>query len=177
MTKSEFATFAMALKTYYPRENLLPNDQAMTLWFTQLQDIPYKVAEAGLQKWVATNKWSPSIAEIREMSTSIVMGDLPDWGEAWNEVQKAIRHFGWYRSEEAKESLSPLTRKVVERMGFTNLCMSENPQAERANFRMIYETLAEREKKDSQLPQGLRLMIGKMQGQSLIEYKEGTNEQ
>ena len=78
MDKKEFATFTMALKTYYPRENLLPNDQAMTLWFSQLQDIPFEVAQAGLQKWVATNKWSPSIADIREMYTSIVQGDLPD---------------------------------------------------------------------------------------------------
>lgn len=173
MTRSEFATFAMALKTYYPRENLLPNDQAMTLWFSQLQDIPYKVAEAGLQKWVATNKWSPSIADIREMFTSIVQGDLPDWGEAWNEVQKAIRHYGSYRPQEAMDSLSPLTRKVVERMGFTNICMSETPQTERANFRMIYETLAERERKEALLPQGLKMVIGQMQNGGLIEYKGG----
>ena len=172
MDKKEFATFAMALKTYYPRENLLPNDQAMTLWFSQLQDIPFEVAQAGLQKWVATNKWSPSIADIREMYTSIVQGDLPDWGEAWEEVRKAIRNYGSYRPQEAMNSLSPLTRKVVERMGFTNICMSETPQTERANFRMIYEQLADRQKKDAQIPIGLKMLIGQMKGQSLIEYKE-----
>ena len=31
MDKREFATFAAASKTYYPRENLLPNPQAMEL--------------------------------------------------------------------------------------------------------------------------------------------------
>ena len=70
MTRIEFATFAMALKTYYPRENLLPNEQALELWFRQLQDISYQVAEVGLHKWVALNKWSPSIADIREMASS-----------------------------------------------------------------------------------------------------------
>ena len=137
MNKREFATFAMALKTYYPRENLLPNDKAMDLWFGQLQDIPYQVAEAGLQKWVSLNKWSPSIADIREMASGIVHGELPDWGDAWEEVCKAIRHYGSYRARDALTSLSPLARKATERIGFTNLCLSENPSADRANFRML----------------------------------------
>lgn len=162
MDKKEFATFAMALKTYYPRENLLPNNQAMELWFSQLSDIPFEVAQAGLQKWVSLNKWSPSIADIREMYTGIIQGELPDWGEAWEEVQKAIRCYGHYRVEEAMESLSPLTKQVVKRMGFKNICISENPQTERANFRMIYENLAEREKKDAQIPLQLKMLIEDM---------------
>lgn len=67
MTEQEFAKFAMGLKTYYPRENLLPNRPAMELWYRQLQDLPYEVAETALNKWVSTNKWSPSIAEIDVM--------------------------------------------------------------------------------------------------------------
>lgn len=145
MTAKEFAIFADALRTYFPREALLPNNQAMELWFRQLQDIPYPVAEAALNKWVATNKWSPSIAEIRELSAEIKNGRLPDWGEAWDETCKAIKRFGFYRPKEALESLSPLTRETVNRLGFTNLCMSENPTADRANFRTCYEIVAKRE--------------------------------
>ena len=173
MTKKEFATFTMALKTYFPRENILPNQQAMELWFAQLQDIPYKVAEIGLNKWVSLNKWSPSIADIREMSVSVSHIDLPDWGDAWEEVCRAIRHFGSYEATKALESLSPLARKTAQRMGFRDLCMSENPQADRANFRMIYEQLAERERKDMQLSGSLLEQIGKTRTE-LIESKEGT---
>ena len=172
MNKKEFAIFTMALKTYYPKENLLPNDKAMELWFMQLQDIPYTVAEAGLSRWVSTNKWSPSIADIREMATSIMHGDLPDWSEAWEEVQKAVWHYGSYRGDEAVMSLSPLTRKAVQRLGFTNLCLSENQAVDRANFRMIYEQMAEREKKDSQIPESLRVLISSMKNMTLIESKE-----
>ena len=75
MDKREFATFAAALKTYYPRENLLPNPQAMELWYRQLQDIPCQLAEMALNKWVATNKWPPSIAEIREQASAIKNGE------------------------------------------------------------------------------------------------------
>lgn len=173
MDKKQFATFAMALKTYYPRENLLPNQQAMELWFKQLQDIPYEVAEVGLNKWVSLNKWSPSIADIREMASSVSNGDLPEWGDAWEEVCRAIRHYGACDATNALESLSPLARKTAKRMGFRDLCMSENPQADRANFRMIYEQLAERERKDMQLPVGLLEQIGRTRAE-LIEAKEGA---
>lgn len=169
MTKKEFATFAMALKTYYPREQLLPNQQAMDLWFAQLQDIPFKVAEAGLQKWVSLNKWSPSIADIRNMASGITHGELPDWGDAWEEVCRSIRQYGSYRAGDALASLSPLTRKATERIGFRNLCMSENPSSDRANFRMIYEQLAEREKKNAQLSEPLKQLISQMQNTKLIE--------
>lgn len=171
MNKKEFATFAMALRTYYPREKLLPTDEAMSLWFSQLSDIPYQVAEAGLQKWVSLNKWSPSIADIREMATSISIGSVPDWGEAWNEVQVAIRRYGSYRIGDALESLSPLARKTAERMGFRNLCMSENESADRANFRMIYEQLANRQKQEAQLPMSLKMLISEVQNTNLLENK------
>ena len=164
MEKREFAIFADALKTYYPRETLLPNPQAMELWFRELQDIPYPVAEAALRKWVSTNKWSPSIAEIREMSSSIAHGDIPDWGVGWEQTRKAVREFGMYNEKAALDSLDPLTRKVVERLGFREFCMSdENDTTFRANFRMIYENLANREKTEQQLALPLREAIAQIQ--------------
>lgn len=162
MTKQEFALFASALKTYYPRENLLPNTQAMELWFYQLGDLPYKVAETALNKWVATNKWSPSIAEIREQASEIVNGALPDWGNGWEQVEKAIRYYGSYEPAKALESMDELTRETVKRMGFTNLCLSDNQTADRANFRMIYEQLAERKKTTEQIPERLKELISNM---------------
>lgn len=172
MNRQEFAMLSMALKTYYPKENLLPNDKAMELWYEQLKDIPYRVAETGLKKWVALNKWSPSIADIREMATSISHGDIKEWSEAWEEVRRAMSKYGSYNSREALESMTPLTRKATQRIGFTNLCMSENEPTSRANFRMIYEALAEREKKDAQISQPLKQLIAEIQGNNLIESKE-----
>lgn len=159
MDKTEFAAFAMAVRTYYPKENILPNQQAMELWYRELQDLPAKVAEAALRKWVSTNKWSPSIAEIREMTVSITEGDGLTWGEAWEQVVLAIRRYGSYRPQEALDSLDPLTRRCVQNLGYRELCMSENPMADRANFRMIFETLSQRKKTEQQLALPLREII------------------
>lgn len=71
MDKREFATFTMALKTYFPKEQLLPNTQAMELWYGQLKNLPLSIAQMALQKWVATNKWSPSISELFSMVEKI----------------------------------------------------------------------------------------------------------
>lgn len=162
MNKKEFALFASALRTYYPREKLLPNEQAMELWFNQLQDIPYQLAELTLNKWVATNKWSPSIADIREQALGITQGAAIDWGEAWQSVLRAISKYGSYQELEALESMDETTRRVVERLGFRNICMSEEIQVDRANFRMIYEQEQERTRQDAQLPPRLKELMASM---------------
>ena len=162
INKQEFAIFASALRTYYPKEKLLPNEQAMQLWYNQLQDIPYKVAELTLNKWVATNKWSPSIADIREQATEVTQGAAKDWGEAWQDVLRAIRLYGSYEEDKALNSLDETTRRVVKNMGYRNLCFSEEIQVDRANFRMMYERQIERNKQDAQLPPRLKAIIANM---------------
>lgn len=162
MTKQEFANFAMALRTYYPKEQILPNQQAMELWYRELKDIPMEIAEATLRKWVSTNKWSPSIAEIRENATTIKEGDALTWGESWERALTAIKRYGSYRPKEALESLDPLTRKCVESIGFRELCMSENITADRANYRMIFDTMAKREQAHKQLALPLQETISRI---------------
>lgn len=157
MTKREFGLFAAAIRTYYPRENILPNEQAHDLWFRQLQDVPYPVAEAVLAKWVATNKWSPSIADIRDSMAEIQNGGpADDWGEAWDQAMTAIRRFGSYDEEGALASLPPLTRETVRRLGYKSLCWSENQVADRANFRQVYEILSKRKVETDKIPLPVR---------------------
>lgn len=163
MSREEFAVFVSAMRTYYGRENLLPNNLAMELWYAQLQDIPYEVAEASLNKWVATNRFSPSIAEIRQMAAEVTMGEGPDWGDAWEQVKRAISRFGYNRQEEAMASLDDTTREAVRRVGWYDICMSETPGVERASFRDIYNSLSERKRKEVQLPPGVITMIEEIQ--------------
>ena len=171
MDKKEFAIFASALRTYYQKESLLPNSQAMELWYRQLQDIPYIVAEAALQKWVATQKWSPSIAEIREMAMTVTAGEKPLWSDGREQVQTAIRKYGMYNIGAAMESLDDVTRQTVKRLGFRELCMSENPMQDRANFRDIFNMIADRKEKAQQLPASLTERIGEIQRKG-IEHDE-----
>ena len=160
MNKAEFAQIVMALQTYYPRENLLKTSQEAALWYDMLEDIPYSTAEIGIKKWVMTNKWSPSISDIRAMSEIVTRGEAKDWGNAWEEVINSIGAYGIYHIREALETFDEITREAVERVGYRNICMSENIMAERANFRDIYKELSERKTKANQLSPKMRELIG-----------------
>lgn len=162
MNKKEFAIIASALRTYYPKENILPNDKALDLWYEQLKDIPYEVCEAALNKWVAINKWSPSIADLREQAAELTQDEVKPWGYAWGLVVQSFGTYGYYKEAEAMESFDDLTRVCVQRIGYRNLCLSDNITADRANFRQIYEQEAERRKKDAQIPPRLKALISNM---------------
>lgn len=174
MNKKEFATFAMALKTYFPRDNLLPTEESMELWYRELQDTQFETATAMLRKWVDTQKWPPSIAEIRSMCSEIIHGKLPDWGEAWREVEKAIGRYGYMREEQALNSMSPVTQQAVQKIGWRGICMSENPDIIRAQFRQVFDICVKREIEDRQLPPALKetiAMIGEKTVPMLEERK------
>lgn len=164
MTKQEFFLWASAMKTYYPDSKALPNEQALELWYRQLQDLPYKVACAILDKWVATEKWPPSIADIRGLAAAVNVGEVPTWAEAWQKANDAIRRFGSYGEREALSSLDPLTRKTVECLGYRELCLSENQVADRANFRQAYENLAKRQMEYERVPEATRIRLESMTG-------------
>lgn len=175
MNKKEFGLFASALKTYYPKEQLLPNKQAMELWYQELCDIPCKVAEAALRKWVAVSKWSPSISDIREQAAAVQKGEVPLWSDGWDACCRAIRKYGAYGAEKAMAELTGITRETVKRLGFIELCLSENPMADRANFRMIFEQLAQQHHKAAQISDILLQMIDGIQRKE-IENDENDSE-
>jgi len=174
MDKQEFAVIAAALRTYYSRYELLPNEQAMSLWYDSLKDIPAPVLSAALKAWVVTEKWPPTIAELREKADIIVNGERPDWGTGWYEVQDAIRKFGYMQGDKALESMSPITQETVRRIGWQSICESENPETIRAQFRQVYEICRKRSDDDRNLPPELRTMIQNLMGTNTVPQIGGT---
>lgn len=159
MEREQFKVLCKGMKAVYTQETFLPDADAFNIWFSLLGDMEYKVLNAAIQKYMLTNKFPPTIADLREIATTISIGDIPDWGEGWERVLLAIRKYGFYRESEALETMDELTKTCVKRLGWRNLCMSENNNADRANFRMIYEQLSERTKKESVLPLSLSKTI------------------
>ena len=167
MTKEEFKVLCKGMKAVYAQPTFLPDADAFNVWYSLLKDLDYQVANAAIQKYMLTNKFPPTIADIREQAASVTVGEKPLWSDGWEEVIMAIRRFGSYRETEALESMTETTRMAVQRLGFRNLCMSENEMADRANFRMIFEQLAEREHKTKQIPVNLSNLIENIQQKQL----------
>ena len=170
MTYDEFKILAKGMKAVYTQQTFLPDAAAFNIWYQLLQDIDYKIANAAIQKYMLTSKFPPTIADIREQAASVVSGEKPLWSDGWEEVVRAIKNYGSYGQKEAMESMSEITRMAVRRMGYIDLCRSENPVADRANFRMIFEQIAEREQKQNQLPVSLKNLIEEVKRKE-IEYE------
>lgn len=159
MEREQFKILCKGMKAVYTQATFLPDADAFNIWFALLGDMEYAVLNAAIQKYMLTNKFPPTIADLREIATTISFGEIPDWGEGWEQVLMAIRKFGSYRETEALESMDEITKTCVKRLGFRNICLSENINQDRANFRMIYEQLTERTRKESVLPLSLNNTI------------------
>ena len=89
---------------------------------------------------------------------------------------KAVRTYGSYQPVEAMASLDERTRSCVRRIGFMNICMSENISVERANFRRIYEATAERDAQEMALPAPLREKIAALFGSEQLMIGSDNND-
>lgn len=156
MTAQEFVTIAAAIRAAWPAANIMPDKQSKEVWYTMLADLDYSTCMIALKEHMSTCKFAPSISELRERCSNVTSSTTKSWSDAWGEVMAAIRFCGMYREEDAMERLDDITRKCVKRLGFQNLCTSENMTADRANFRMTYEQEQKAEKETRQLPPALQ---------------------
>lgn len=155
MDKKEFAMISMALESYFPNADLFPNAQVKELWFNNLKDISYMDCQTIINEWVVNNSRCPTIADIRGLYSD---SDTSS-GDGWEEVLMAIRKYGLYDIEGALESMTPITRKAVQQIGFKEICMCEPGKLsiERAQFKKCFEEIQDREKKLNRLPEHLRI--------------------
>ena len=168
MNQSEFAKIASAINTYYPREKPFPNKEAAQLWYEEFKELAYEDVVTALRRHVNTSKWCPTIAELKEAIVANTAGSR-DWGEAWNECIRAIGKYGQYRETEALQSMTPVTRLVVGRIGYKELCRSEDITIDRANFRTIYEQVTSNEYERAALPTGLQKQIASIGNLPMLE--------
>ena len=162
MNSDEFVTIAKGLKAAYSQQNFLADAESMKLWYSLLSDLPYQLVNAACMKHIMSEKFPPTISEIREKCAQVTGEKPKDFIECWGAVCKAIGRYGFYRPEEALrhlEAFDEKTAQVVRNMGWQSLCMSENPAADRANFRQSYETMQKREHDDAKLPTAFRTML------------------
>ena len=160
MTDQEFAKFASAMKALYSRDMMKEDTLALELWYEFLRDLPYEAVMAALKRWVLTNKWAPSISEIRQMVVAITDGEAPDWGESWKTMKRMISKWGYMREDKALEEMDPITREVVQRLGFQSICQSEDENVLRGQFRRVHEDVARRRMEDAMLTDDLKKLAG-----------------
>lgn len=146
MNKQDILKAVAPLQLAY---NASLDDNRLRLYVEMLSDIPPSILEASVKKLIMTNKFLPSIAEIREVAygiKGIISGTAaPDESEAWGEVIKAIQSVGYYGKP--KFSHEAITT-AVNNIGWQDICMTTNDGMNtlRAQFRRAYQLAAQRQK-------------------------------
>lgn len=163
MTKTETAALFALISTLFPREDAFRNarKETVTAWAEMLQDIPFDHAKAAVKAAVATSPFPPSIAEIRDYATRLNGPRRMTAEEAWGIASECIRTYGTKTvpkagfadqkyefvrfgepvrvrpsglEYEAKRHCPEDVWALLQRMGWKDICESENPDVVRGQF-------------------------------------------
>ena len=160
MTKKETVALFGLIAALYPRDTkfAFPDAIMRDAWTEMLADIPFENAKAAVKAAVATSPFPPSISEIRDYATRENRRMTAD--EAWAIAAEVMREYGTrtvpiegYKPEvvvvrfgervkptpsgleyEAKRHCPPEVWEHLRRMGYRDLCESENPDVVRGQF-------------------------------------------
>jgi hypothetical protein len=153
MSRADIVELFALISAAYPKDQAFANADKPTalMWYEMLKDMPFEAVKAALAKHAAISRFPPTIADLR---AAIAPNTIPQ-EEAWGIVLKAIRDYGCYRQTEARDSMPPEVWQTVDRMGWRELCMSENVDVIRAQFMRMYDAQSRRNKERAALPAGL----------------------
>jgi hypothetical protein len=161
MTKGEAAKLVAVLLAAYPAAKSTASTSEV--YERMLADLDYPTANAAVERLLATSRFMPSIAEIREACMDLQHGERVAGGEAWGNVLRAIGRWGVYRTPgQDFQFQDPVAARCVAALGWQNLCNSENQHADRARFIELYDRLAVSERKEQNagaLPAAQRLRV------------------
>ena len=175
MTKQEFAILAEALAKAYKKNDFMSDVSEQKVWYELLKDIPYQAMSVAVYKWISTQKWNPSIAELREMAAGIITEPIPGCEEAWEKVLRIARDFSPYDFERTQEQINRLdniTKECLKLVDVKSIAYTENLAVDRAHFMKTYEALSKRLRQDRQTPASVKQAIESMQPERVIEDKQ-----
>lgn len=159
--------FVQVLDTYFPKADISTNENKINAWYVALCDIDYNLAQAALIKYALTNKWQPTVADIRESALSLIDTSL-DWSESWKIAIKLVKKYGSDKALKAKAEMDELTRETVERIGYIELCQTQSIEIVRGQYRQVYEQVKEKHRMNKLLPVNLTETIKKIQENGMM---------
>ena len=114
MEREEFKILVKAMKAVYAQPTFIPDKDAFDVWYGLLQDLPYEQANLAIQKYMTSERFPPTIADIRTKATEIIAPVEESMSElqAWALVQRALRNSG-YNSEEEFAKLPEACQRAV----------------------------------------------------------------
>lgn len=181
MTPQETVIIISIINTAYPKFSIETNKDKMKLtiqlWHELLGDMPYQIVQTAVKKLVLESPYPPTIADVRKRVMEVTQPREVDGADAWGQVMNAVKHFGYYRPDEALEGMTDRTKRVVKMIGYQEICMTEQDTlgVVRGQFLKMYEQVSGRERNEALLPQSLKDQINVLTNGFDIKMLEGES--
>lgn len=142
------------LAAAYPSVAL--NEANIKVYVRALWDIPLTVLDVVIDQAIAIKKFMPVPAELVELAHDLSVKKHLTGFEAWSIVQAAASRIGCWNPR--PEFGDPLITRAVDCLGWRQICLSDNPIADRAHFVNVFEQLVRQEKNEALLLPAAREM-------------------
>ena len=159
MDKKEFTTLIATLKASYNSKDFLATKEQIAVWFEMLKDLPYNVASYSVQKHIMTNKYPPTIAEIRQGTVS--PSQFISSAEAWSLVAKAARN-GIYNAQKEFDALPEAVQRAIGSPDMIRNMAMDNESAmtvQQSHFIRAYNSEVEKAKERALIPASVMGLI------------------
>lgn len=158
-TDDEVSKILGVLAAAYPGFNL--RKDTVAIYSRLLADLDYPLLEQAALAVMTTNKFFPSIAELRQAVADISLEKrgIQDGMSAWQELMSTVGRYGHtLYGGDPPQFGNPSLQRTVAAMGWNDICLSEAPiEVLRAQFLKTYATYTERESREMQyLPETRR---------------------
>ena len=177
MDREEFKILVKGMKAVYAQPTFIPDQDAFNVWYALLQDLPYQTANLAIQKYMLTEKYPPTIADIREKAIGMKaedtsIGEL----EAWSLVKKAMSNSGYHAEEEFAKLPEACRIAIGNPAVLREWALMDNfakhESVEQSHFINGYRTAVKRMRDDAKIPQNIRILIAESRGeQPKVEQK------
>lgn len=170
MTRAEAAELVTVIVAAYPNFDKFKNPQEVRN-YVELLTIMFAAEPGGavglaVKKHIATSKWPPSIAEIRELMLETQHPEIIPPDLAWAAVSDLMFTFKRFQWEEVKKRLPALVARCVEIIGWQQLCdmhhadeSGKHAGIDRVAFMKQYEPMYGRAKREAMTPPQVAVKI------------------
>lgn len=157
MKKSEAARIVAVLLIAFPAQGSKLSETQQTqlaeVFADTLGDLSYGQCNAAIRVLIQTRQFMPTVSEIRTAVLDLERGPVRSGGDAWGSVLQAMKSKGAHRSPGVDFTFDdPVVAHCVQRLGWRDLCLSENTVADRARFIELYDKLAVEQRREAQSP-------------------------
>ena len=156
----DFRTVIRGLSAAYTSNDFIPNEYTFNLWYKALHDIDYVTLNKAAQAYMMTNKFPPTIADIRRIAFDLVLPADEIAAEEWQRLMKALGQAGRPDAVEYWKALPEITREIVggfsEFREWSLLPITDLMTVHRPMFIKRYEERMKRKRLTAPLPVQLR---------------------